>query len=88
VIFYRFHPDFFDKYAARVVARTQASGAPPAVVEAKRRELAIQGVQYRKPLVNIAYTFIEPFPVGLIFAIVCAGILRKGRPQDALPSSG
>jgi hypothetical protein len=87
VIFYKFHPDFFDKYAARVVARTQASGATPEVVEAKRRELAIQAAEYRKPLVNVAYTFIEPFPVGLVFTLVCAGILRKGRRQDAPHSS-
>ena len=81
VIFYKFHPDFFDKYAARVVAKAQASGATAAEVEAKRQELAIQGEQYRKPLVNIAYTFIEPFPVGLVFALVCAGILRRRRPD-------
>jgi hypothetical protein len=83
VIFYKFTPDFFDKYAARVVAKTQASGATAEQVEAKRRELAIQGEEYKKPLVNIAYTFIEPFPVGLLFALVCAGILRKRRPGDA-----
>ena len=83
VIFYKFTPDFFDKYAARVVAKTQASGATAEQVEAKRRELAIQGEQYKKPLVNIAYTFIEPFPVGLVFTLVCAGILRKRRPRDA-----
>ena len=83
VIFYKFHPDFFDKYAARVVAETKASGATAEQVEVKRREMAIQGEQYRKPLVNIAYTFIEPFPVGLLFTLVCAGILRKRRPRDA-----
>jgi hypothetical protein len=83
VIFYKFHPDFFDKYAARVVAETKASGATAEQVEAKRREMAIQSEQYRKPLVNIAYTFIEPFPVGLLFTLGCAGILRKRRPRDA-----
>lgn len=83
VIFYKFTPDFFDKYAARVVAKTKASGATAEQVEAKRREMAIQSEQYKKPLVNIAYTFIEPFPVGLVFTLVSAGILRKRRPHDA-----
>jgi len=82
VIFYKFTPDFFDKYSARVVAQTKASGATDAQVEAKRQELAAQAIQYKKPLVNIAYTFIEPFPVGLVFALVCAGILRKRRDDD------
>jgi hypothetical protein len=83
VIFYKFHPDFFDKYSARIVAQTKASGATAEQVEAKRRELAVQAEQYKKPLVNIAYTFIEPFPVGLLFALVCAAMLRKRRPGDA-----
>jgi hypothetical protein len=82
VIFYKFTPDFFDKYSARVVAKTAASGATAAEVEAKRREMAIQAEQYKKPLVNIAYTFIEPFPVGLVFTLVCAGMLRRRRPED------
>jgi len=82
VIFYKFTPDFFDKYSARVVAQTKASGATDAQVEAKRQELAAQAIQYKKPLVNIAYTFIEPFPVGLVFALVCAGILRKRREDE------
>lgn len=82
VIFYKFHPDFFDKYSARVLTETKASGATPAQVEAKRRELAIQAEQYKKPLVNIAYTFIEPFPVGLLITLVCAAMLRKRRPDD------
>jgi hypothetical protein len=85
VIFYRFNPNFFEKYAARVVANTKASGATPAQVEAKRREMAVQAEEYKKPMVNIAYTFIEPFPVGLIFALVCAGMLRKRTP--GMPSA-
>jgi hypothetical protein len=83
VIFYKFNPDFFDKYSARVVAETKASGATAAQVETKRREMAAMGEQYRKPLVNIAYTFIEPLPVGLLFTLVSAGILRKRRPRKA-----
>jgi hypothetical protein len=35
---------------------------------------------YDQPLVNAAYTFIEPFPVGLVIALVSAGILRRRRP--------
>jgi len=83
VIFYRFKPDFFDKYAARVVAETKASGATAEQVAAKEREMAVMSVQYRKPLVNIAYTFIEPFPVGLLFSLISAGLLRKRRPRGA-----
>jgi hypothetical protein len=39
---------------------------------------------YRNPLVNIALTFLEPLPVGLLFTLVTAVALsRKRRVQGA-----
>ena len=39
---------------------------------------------YRNPLVNIALTFLEPLPVGIVFTLVTAGVLsRKRRVADA-----
>jgi hypothetical protein len=35
---------------------------------------------YDNPLINVAFTFIEPFPVGLIVTLVSAAILRKRNP--------
>jgi hypothetical protein len=34
---------------------------------------------YKNPLVNIAFTFLEPLPVGLIFSLVTAGVLSRKR---------
>jgi hypothetical protein len=30
-----------------------------------------------KPFLHIAFTFLEPFPVGLIITVISAAILRK-----------
>ena len=39
---------------------------------------------YKNPLINIAITFLEPLPVGLLFTLVSAGVLsRKRRDQSA-----
>jgi len=39
---------------------------------------------YQNPLVNIAFTFIEPLPVGLLITLVTAGVVsRKRRPEGA-----
>ena len=38
---------------------------------------------YKNPLVNVAITFVEPFPVGLVITLVCAGILRRKRAAPA-----
>ena len=36
-------------------------------------------IAYDNPLVNAAYTFIEPFPVGLVITLVSAAALRRRR---------
>jgi hypothetical protein len=33
--------------------------------------------RYENPLWNAAFTFIEPFPVGLVITLISAGILRR-----------
>ena len=32
---------------------------------------------YANPFVNVAFTFIEPFPVGLLMTLISAVILRR-----------
>jgi hypothetical protein len=40
---------------------------------------------YKNPLVNIAYTLLEPMPVGLLVTLVTAGVLsRKRRRPDGV----
>jgi len=78
-VYYRMMPDFADKYAAHAIEKARASGATQAQLDAKAREMARFRELYRNPLVNIAYTFIEPLPVGLVMALVSAGILRRRR---------
>ena len=87
VIFYKFEPDFMDKYTARAVERIQASGAPQAVVEQRTAELNRQAELYKNPLVNIAMTFVEPLPVGILIALVSAGVLSRRRKSSALSMS-
>jgi len=79
ILFYGFMPDFFDKFAAHEIAKARASGASPESVQATIQEM--EGIKQlgSKPLLHIAYTFLEPFPVGLIITIISAVILRKKR---------
>ena len=80
VIYYKVAPDFWAKYQAYVIEEARASGASRAVIDRKVAELRRLGELYRNPATNVAITFIEPLPVGLVFALVSAGILRR-RPQ-------
>ena len=77
VIYYRFSPDFLDKYAAYTVENARKSGASPAEIDAKIKEAAAFKESYKNPLVNIAYTFLEPLPVGILIALISAAALRR-----------
>lgn len=91
IIYFKFMPDFMDKYGAFVVEKAKASGASAAAVQEKILELQKMKQMYSNPLVNVAMTFLEPFPVGLGMTLISAAVLRK-KPkgqtvQTALPAS-
>lgn len=82
VLYYNFMPDFMEKYSAYSVEKARQSGVGEAEIAAKAAEMAKFGEMYKNPLINIAFTLVEPLPVGLIFTLVTAGILsRKRKPE-------
>jgi hypothetical protein len=81
VIYYNFMPDFLDKYNAHIIQKMQASGATAAAIQTKVEELKKFKELYANPFFNAAMTFIEPFPVGLVFTLISAAFLRK-KPQS------
>jgi hypothetical protein len=50
-------------------------------------ELAEFAELYRNPAINAAITFLEPLPVGLVMALVTAGVLGRRR-RAPVPSDG
>jgi len=71
--------DFMAQYAAGVLRRMVEQGATPAVVQAKAAEMRELATRYESPLFRVPMTFVEIFPVGLIVALVSAGLLRNPR---------
>jgi hypothetical protein len=80
IIYFNFMPHFMDSYFAAQIHRVQSAGLDPATTAA--RIAAIQHSQqlYQNPFVNMAYTFIEPLPVGLIITLISAAVLRRKSP--------
>lgn len=76
-IFFKFTPDFGDKYAVHMVNRARASGGSEEKIQKAIRNAEEFKVNYRKPLYNVAETFIEVFPTGLAAALISAAILRR-----------
>jgi len=60
-----------------MVDRAKASGASPQKVDETERKAEQFQLMYRNPAINVAMTFMEVFPIGLVVTAVSAGILRK-----------
>lgn len=86
VLYRAFLPDFGEKYAAHVIDKARAGGATEAEVAEQQRKMIEFQRLYRNPLINVALTFLEPLPVGLVMTLVAAGVLRRRRTQP-LPAS-
>lgn len=82
VIYYNFLPGFVDEYGAMVVAKAKASGATAQAIQAKLQEVQRAKELYANPFTNALMTFIEPFPVGLVFTLLSAAILRTKRGRQ------
>ena len=84
IIYYKLMPGFADKYAAHMVEHAQASGASQEkVVEALQKAKQFKEM-YDNPAINVAWTFMEVFPIGLVVTLASAGILRKkGRDPES-----
>jgi len=82
ILYHYFMPDFMDKYAARVIEQVRASGANAQAIQAKQQEMQQFKQLYSNPFFNVAMTFIEPFPVGLIITVISAAILRKKKASS------
>ncbi|HXI24145.1 MAG TPA: DUF4199 domain-containing protein [Pyrinomonadaceae bacterium] len=87
ILYFNFMPDFVDKYAAQVIAQARASGATAEVIQQKTQEMQQFKQMYSNPFFNVAMTFIEPFPVGLLITLISALILRKKKRLEPAPAS-
>jgi uncharacterized protein DUF4199 len=79
LIYFKLAPDFMQKFQAYMVQQARASGASPAAVQQQIAEAQRFARLYQNPFINAAITFIEPLPVGLVMALVSAGILSRRR---------
>ena len=78
--------NFAHDYAAGMIKRAQDSGLQGAALQAKIAEARSFEVMYSNPLYRMAMTLLEPLPVGIVMALVTAGILRR-KPAGGVPAA-
>ena len=81
VVYFKFMPDFAEKYASQMVEHAKSTGASQQKIEETTRQAEQFARNYHHPLYNISMTFLEPFPVFLIITLLSAAILKEGRRQ-------
>jgi hypothetical protein len=82
VLYFNFMPHFMDSYWAAQIHKVQSSGLDPATTAARVAYIQNSQRLYQNPLVNMAYTFMEPLPVGLIITLISAAMLRRRAPVE------
>jgi hypothetical protein len=83
ILYFNFMPHFKDNYFAAQIHRVQSAGLDPAATAARVAAIERSQQLYQNPLVNMAYTFMEPLPVGLLITLISAAILRRKAPVEA-----
>lgn len=85
VLYYKFMPDFTEKYQEYTLEKSRADGATEAEIAKQKADMERFAEMYQNPFINAAITFIEPLPVGLAIALVSAGVLsrRRRRPDGS-----
>ena len=76
VVYYS-SPGVADHIFDKQLEELKASGAPREEIDRRARELESFKKLYANPFVNVAFTFVEPFPVGLLMTLISAAILRR-----------
>ena len=79
VVYYNFMPDFLDKYSAYALEQARQSGASAEAIAAQAKQMQEFSEMYKNPLVNIAFTLLEPLPVAVVFTLVTAGVVSRKR---------
>jgi hypothetical protein len=84
IVYFKFMPDFAENYGAHMVERARATGASEQKIAEAEQQAREFKRAYDNPLINVAYTFMEVFPVYLVVTAVSAGILRRkvGEPSS------
>ena len=82
VIYFKFAPDHMEKFTVYALEKAKKEGATEAQLAEQRKKADEFTKMYQNPLVNAAFTILEPLPVGLLITLVTAGVLSRKKRED------
>ncbi len=75
--------NFMDDYYEQNVEKIKTSGDSETEIQAKIVDMEKWRELYKNPLIQIGFTFLEIFPVGLLITLISAAILKKKQTKVA-----
>lgn len=81
ICYYASDTDFIQEYSRCMVDQLKASGASPAMIAQKTKEMQEFAVMYRNPFFNALITYLEIFPPGLIVSLIVALFMKRKQPK-------
>lgn len=81
VYIYTIDPDFTERYAGFFVEKIRSSGKTVAEIESEIRAFERNMADFSNPFAYALYSFLEVFPGGLIVTILCALLMKRGKPE-------
>lgn len=69
--------DFMEKYADYTLQKLRDSGASAETIAEQTKQMEYYKGVYKNPVMTAAFTFLEPFPIGLLVSLIAAGVLRR-----------
>jgi len=83
IMYHTFLPDFAEKCVAYETQKIRASGKSPQEIDTEIASMKNMMALYTSNIFfNIAFTFLEPLPIGVPMTLLSALILRKRRRQE------
>jgi Protein of unknown function (DUF4199) len=79
VIYFGFQQDFAEKYTAHQIEGLRAKGATQAELDKSVEDGKKFAAMYKNPVMNAAITMLEPLPLGLVVALISAGVMSRRR---------
>lgn len=81
ITYYLFIPDFYEQYTQNYLEKMQASNLPQATIDENIKEMAEWNESYKNPLMIIFITYTEIIWIGVVIALIAAGVLKRETPK-------
>lgn len=83
VYYYTSGTDFIEQYATYMLDQLRESGASQAMIDAQQKEMSEFAEMYKNPVYVVLFTYMEILPVGILFSLVTALIMKR-KPKEVV----